>query len=110
MELLLEYAANFQDSFKLKESLPSSVTLSQFTACFLLPWVISPGVTSTKITFYKSRSNILSYGLITILVFGATALATASLLYVSDFTCCIFDFGGNHIINAFICCIRCHIR
>jgi len=82
MELLLEYVSTFQDKFQLQGSLPSLVTLSQFFACFLLPWILSPR-DNVRITFYKNRANILTYGLITMLVFGATALATASLLYVS---------------------------
>ena len=79
MELLLEYASDFQDKFKGKGSLPSLVTLSQFFACFLLPWLLAP----VKINFHINREMLMSYGLITLLVFGATALATASLLYVS---------------------------
>jgi hypothetical protein len=82
MELLLEYAATFQDKFETKDSLPSSVTFSQFFACFLLPWLLMPRDT-VKITLHKSRQMLLSYGLITLLVFGATTLATASLFYVS---------------------------
>lgn len=85
MELMLEYASMFQDKFQMQGSLPSSVTLSQFFACFLLPWVLSLRGSTVRITFYKSRTNIFTYGLITLLVFGATALATASLLYVSTY-------------------------
>ena len=81
MELLLEYASLFQDKFAGKGSLPSSVTLSQFLACFLLPWLLTPNK-NVSITFHKNLNTLMSYGLITVLVFGATALATASLIYV----------------------------
>ena len=84
MELLLEYTAKkFQNLFQGKGSLPASVTLSQFFACFLLPWLLAPAKQKVVINFYKSRQLLLNYGLITMLVFGATALATASLIYVS---------------------------
>lgn len=83
MELLLEYtSAMYQDKFDSKGTLPSLVTLSQFIACFLLPW-LSPSGSQVQLNFYQSRSNLTNYGIVTLLVFGATALATASLHYVS---------------------------
>ena len=105
MEILLEYVTAYQEEFDYKSSLPSTVTLSQFFACFLLPWLLAPSG-KVNINFYKSSQLIKSYTAITVLVFGATALATASLVYVSHLkyiTC----FVATNIVDIYL--FRLHI-
>lgn len=75
-------------SFKQLDSLASAVTLFQFGFCFFLPFL-----TSTKEvirTFPKTWRAILPYVQLSILVFGATGLATQSLKYVSYPTKVVF--------------------
>lgn len=84
-EVALEAAST---SFHHLESLASTVTLFQFGFCFLLPLM-----TSTKEvcrTFPKSWKATLPYVQLSLLVFGATGLATQSLKYVSYPTKVVF--------------------
>ena len=84
-ELALEAASS---SFHHLDSLASAVTLFQFGFCFLLPLL-----TSTKEvcrTFPKSWKATLPYVQLSLLVFGATGLATQSLKYVSYPTKVVF--------------------
>mmetsp|Transcript_13344 Transcript_13344/g.20709 ORF Transcript_13344/g.20709 Transcript_13344/m.20709 type:complete len:350 (-) Transcript_13344:71-1120(-) len=84
-ELALEAASlEFPDL----ESLPYAVTLFQFGFCVLLPLIISKG--KALETFPKSIQQTLPYVSLSILVFGATALATASLKWVSYPTKVVF--------------------
>lgn len=84
-EVALEAAST---SFQQLESLASAVTLFQFGFCFFLPLI-----TSTKEvmrTFPKTFKASLPYIQLSILVFGATGLATQSLKYVSYPTKVVF--------------------
>jgi len=75
-------------SFHNLDSLASTVTLFQFGFCFLFPLCIS----NEKVyeTFPKSLDQALPYVRLSILVFGATGLATQSLKYVSYPTKVVF--------------------
>ncbi len=84
-EIALEAAST---TFKQLDSLASAVTLFQFGFCFFLPLL-----TSTKEvirTFPKTWRATLPYVQLSILVFGATGLATQSLKYVSYPTKVVF--------------------
>lgn len=60
-------------------TLPAAVTFAQFLACFLVPLSIKPETINSIPT---SPREIFPYFILSCLVFGATALATASLQYV----------------------------
>ena len=77
MEVLTE--ATFDKFREASEILPSSITFFQFLLCFLIPMLINPN-TLKKIPC--TITEILPYGVLSILVFGATALATTALNYV----------------------------
>lgn len=81
MELLLEYATStLQPKLVSQSSIPAAITLSQFVWCFALPVLLKPKVIfSIK---FNSRKTVY-YIALALLIFGATGLATASLLYVS---------------------------
>ena len=66
--------------------LPTLVTLSQFIGCFFIPLFRQ----SFKFNKPKNFKVLFAYILLTILVFGATGLATASLEYVSYPTKVVF--------------------
>ncbi len=77
-EIALEAAST---SFPQLESLAASVTMFQFGFCFLLPLITSRGTVLQ--TFPRTMKQIFPYIRLSILVFGATGLATQSLRYVS---------------------------
>jgi adenosine 3'-phospho 5'-phosphosulfate transporter B3 len=83
MELLLEYVtASFQHKFASQSSLPASVTLSQFAACFVLPILVKPEA-ARSISLSPRSPAVARYAALAVLIFGATGLATASLAYVA---------------------------
>lgn len=84
-ELALE-AANSE--FSDLGSLPYAVTLFQFGFCVLLPLVISKGRALAK--FPRNTKDFIPYIRLSIVVFGATALASMSLKYVNYPTKVIF--------------------
>ena len=84
-EVALEAAST---SFHQLDSLASAVTLFQFGFCFLLPLVTS--TSEVMRTFPKTWKATLPYVQLSILVFGATGLATQSLKYVSYPTKVVF--------------------
>lgn len=84
-EVALEAAST---SFKELDSLASAVTLFQFGFCFLLPLITSRS--DVIRTFPKTYKEILPYIQLSILVFGASGLATQSLKYVSYPTKVVF--------------------
>uniref|UniRef100_A0A7S2MJ67 Sugar phosphate transporter domain-containing protein n=1 Tax=Helicotheca tamesis TaxID=374047 RepID=A0A7S2MJ67_9STRA len=84
-EIAIEGASeNFHDL----ECLAAALTLFQFGTCFLLPLIVSKG--KALETFPRSFKALLPYVGLSILVFGATALATQSLRYVSYPTKIVF--------------------
>lgn len=85
MEIALETVSR---EFSFMDSLAGAVTLFQFGFCFLLPLVISRGRVIQ--TFPKSFVEVKPYLLLSFLVFGATGLATRSLVYVSYPTKVVF--------------------
>ncbi len=84
-EVALEAAST---SFRHLESLASTVTLFQFGFCFLLPLIISRK--DVVATFPRTIRATLPYIKLSLLVFGATGLATQSLKYVSYPTKVVF--------------------
>lgn len=87
MELALEAAStHYHSSFG---SLTSTVTLFQFGFCIGLPMLIE-GPTKIARNFPKTVPDALPYVKLSLAVFGATALATHSLHYVSYPTKVVF--------------------
>lgn len=77
MELMLENVSEvYQTKFNLDSTMPSAVTLAQFLGCFAVPILVKPSAVSS-IRF--KAVHITSYLALSVLVFGATALSTASL-------------------------------
>lgn len=85
MELALEAATR---SFSDLKGISSAVTLFQFGYCFLLPMLVSKGKVFE--TFPSTAQEVLPYFKLSLLVFGATALATQSVQYVSYPTKVVF--------------------
>ena len=85
MELSLE-AAN--TSFNDLDALAAAVTLFQFGYCFFLPMVVTRGKVIE--TFPSTLRELLPYVKLSLLVFGATALSTRSVRYVSYPTKVVF--------------------
>ena len=77
-ELALEAAST---EFSNVDSLSSAVTAFQFGFCVLLPLLVSRGRALTK--FPRSPKECAPYIRLSLVVFGATALATESLRYVT---------------------------
>mmetsp|Transcript_10824 Transcript_10824/g.11934 ORF Transcript_10824/g.11934 Transcript_10824/m.11934 type:complete len:406 (+) Transcript_10824:33-1250(+) len=84
-EVALEAAST---NFSHLNSLASAVTLFQFGFCFFLPFISSKGEVCK--TFPKTWRQTLPYIKLSILVFGATGLATESLKYVAYPTKVVF--------------------
>mmetsp|Transcript_29709 Transcript_29709/g.45451 ORF Transcript_29709/g.45451 Transcript_29709/m.45451 type:complete len:373 (-) Transcript_29709:79-1197(-) len=84
-EIALEAAST---SFSQLDSLAAAVTLFQFGFCFILPFVTSRGAVMR--TFPRSLREAVPYIKLSLLVFGATGLATESLKYVSYPTKVVF--------------------
>lgn len=84
-ELALEATSS---DFSELDSLTAAVTLYQFGFCFLLPFILSRGKVCES--FPKSSKEIQSYIKLSLLVFGATGLATQSLQFVNYPTKVIF--------------------
>ena len=84
-EVALEAASH---NFHQLDSLASAVTLFQFGFCFLLPLITS--TSEVMRTFPKTWKATIPYVQLSILVFGATGLATQSLKYVSYPTKVVF--------------------
>uniref|UniRef100_A0A7S2ERW2 Sugar phosphate transporter domain-containing protein n=1 Tax=Ditylum brightwellii TaxID=49249 RepID=A0A7S2ERW2_9STRA len=70
------------------EALATALSLFQFGICFLLPLITSRG--KDLETFPRTLEALLPYVGLSILVFGATGLATQSLRYVSYPTKIVF--------------------
>ena len=85
-EVALEAAST---SFSHLDALTSTVTLFQFGFCFFLPVAIS-GPASVWATFPRTSSEVAPYARLSAVVFGATALSTKSLSYVSYPTKVVF--------------------
>mmetsp|Transcript_10141 Transcript_10141/g.30000 ORF Transcript_10141/g.30000 Transcript_10141/m.30000 type:complete len:398 (-) Transcript_10141:309-1502(-) len=85
-EIALEAAST---SFSHLDALTSAVTLFQFGFCFLLP-VCASGPSSVRETFPRTSREALPYMKLSLVVFGATALATKSLNYVTFPTKVVF--------------------
>lgn len=84
-ELALESVST---KFSELRSISSTVTLFQFGFCFVVPLIVSRGQVCE--TFPRSFKEVLPYFRLSILVFGATGLATESLRYVSYPTKVVF--------------------
>lgn len=85
-EIAMEAATN---SFSHLDALTSAITLFQFGFCFLLPVCVS-GPASVRETFPRTVGDAVPYVKLSLVVFGATALATKSLNYVSYPTKVVF--------------------
>eukprot|EP00568_Trieres_chinensis_P011726 CAMPEP_0183316028 /NCGR_PEP_ID=MMETSP0160_2-20130417/53622_1 /TAXON_ID=2839 ORGANISM="Odontella Sinensis, Strain Grunow 1884" /NCGR_SAMPLE_ID=MMETSP0160_2 /ASSEMBLY_ACC=CAM_ASM_000250 /LENGTH=383 /DNA_ID=CAMNT_0025481723 /DNA_START=29 /DNA_END=1180 /DNA_ORIENTATION=+ len=85
-EVALEAAST---AFSHVDALTSAVTLFQFGFCFLLPVLVS-GPGAVLETFPRKASDAVPYVKLSVVVFGATALATKSLNYVSYPTKVVF--------------------
>ena len=85
MEVVLEAATR---DFSDLDSLASAVTLFQFALCLLLPLALSKGTGCHK--FPVSFQGLMPYLRLSVVVFGATSLATRSVTYVSYPTKVIF--------------------
>jgi len=85
MELALEAATAMFSELK---GLSSAVTLFQFGYCFSLPMLVSRG--QVLETFPSTAPEFLPYIKLSALVFGATALSTQSVQYVSYPTKVVF--------------------
>lgn len=85
MELSLEGASTH---FPELDSLAATVTLFQFGYCFTLPLLISRG--QALQTFPSTFKQLIPYIKLSMLVFGATALSTKSIKYVSYPTKVVF--------------------
>ena len=75
-------------SFSDIDALAAAVTMFQFGSCLLLPVIVSRGKVLS--TFPRTVKQGLPYVHLSVLVFGATFLATHSLHYVSYPTKCVF--------------------
>lgn len=75
-------------SFSDIDSLAAAVTLFQFGSCLLLPLIVTKGRVLS--TFPRTIKQTFPYLQLSLLVFGATFLATQSLHYVSYPTKCVF--------------------
>ena len=75
-------------SFSHVDALAAAVTLFQFGSCLLLPLILTQGKVLS--TFPRTAKQGLPYLQLSLLVFGATFLATQSLHYVSYPTKCVF--------------------
>ena len=84
-ELALEAASK---AFPGLDALASAVTLFQFGFCFGMPIFLSRG--ASLATFPKDLSGCLPYIKLSLLVVGATALSTRSIVYVSYPTKVVF--------------------
>mmetsp|Transcript_655 Transcript_655/g.1531 ORF Transcript_655/g.1531 Transcript_655/m.1531 type:complete len:304 (-) Transcript_655:8-919(-) len=89
-ELALEAATSTttSDGFGNLQAIAYLVTLFQFGFCILLPLLVSGGTAIRK--FPRTVREILSYCKLSMLVFGATALASQSLHYVTYPTKVVF--------------------
>lgn len=77
MEVLTE--GTFSQYKDANPILPSAITFFQFLSCFVFPLIINP---STLFTIPTTPKTIFPYFLLSILVFGATALATTAVNFV----------------------------
>lgn len=77
-ELALEAATT---TFSDLQSLAYAVTLFQFGFCLILPLVVSRGNALAR--FPRTQRELFPYVRLTIVVFGATALATQAVVYVA---------------------------
>jgi adenosine 3'-phospho 5'-phosphosulfate transporter B3 len=84
-ELALEGATT---EFSSVRSIASSATLFQFAFCFLLPLMVTQGRALQR--FPKSPRDAIPYGKLCLVVFGATALASYSLKWVTYPTKVVF--------------------
>mmetsp|Transcript_5090 Transcript_5090/g.10800 ORF Transcript_5090/g.10800 Transcript_5090/m.10800 type:complete len:391 (+) Transcript_5090:177-1349(+) len=86
MELAMEAAST---SYSYLDSLTSAITLFQFGFCVALPAIVE-GPRQVLKTFPRNRTELSPYIWLSLAVFGATALATHSLHYVSYPTKVVF--------------------
>ena len=85
MEIVLEALMH---QFPNLDSMATSVTLFQLGICVLIPLVLSQGTALQR--FPRQTDDFIPYIFLSVLVFGATGLATQSVKYVSFPTKVVF--------------------